>query len=128
MLPGWWAEADLHGGPLSGEFEWEGRALHADLGAEACQVRVPQIKYSWLIARHPPSVGWVARFEDWLEETLPDVPVVRVDELLRLKWEAQAGRSWWAIPHPVGDLRDWLLCYEFGRPLDSPSHFRFLPD
>ena len=65
----------------------------------ACQVRVPEIKYSGLISEHASPVAWVARFEDWLSETLPGVRVVRLDELLRLEWEVRKpvgrGRRYW---------------------------------
>jgi hypothetical protein len=122
-LPGWWAEPGAPGQLPYGEFEWGGRALHADLGPMACQVRVPEIKYSWLIGTPAPSLAWVARFEDWLSETLPGVRAVRLDEVLRLEWEAQAGRPWEEIPDPVGALRRLLPSRE-----DWPSHFRVLSE
>ena len=108
-LSGWWAELESPGEIPWGEFEWGGQALHADLGPAACQVRVPCIKYSWLIGDHEASLAWVARFEAWLPEALAGVRAVRVDELLRLDWESQSGRELWQWPDPVRSLREWLL-------------------
>jgi len=121
-LPGWWAEPKSPGELPYGEFEWGGQSLHADLGPVACQIRVPQIKYSWVTADHAASLAWVARFEDWLSEALPGVRAVRVDELLRLNWESESGREWYQWPDPIRALRDWLL----GRGEDA-RYFRLLP-
>ena len=122
-LPSWWAEPESPDQLPYGEFEWGGRSLHAELGPMACQLRVPQIKYSWLIGEDAPSVDWVARFEDWLSEQLPGIRAVRLDELLRLEWEARAGRPWQEIPDPVGALWRWLPSHLYG-----PAYFRLLPE
>jgi hypothetical protein len=120
-LPGWWVKPEPPCELPYGEFEWGGQSLHVDLGPVACSVRVPRIKYSWLIGAHAPSVEWVARFEGWLSEALPGVRAVRLDEQVREQWEVWAGRSWEELPDPVGSLRGWLPSHECG-----PDYFRFL--
>jgi hypothetical protein len=76
--PGWWAEPEAAGDLPSGEFQRNGLSLHDDLGPAACQIRVPQIKYSWLTGHHAPSLEQVARLEDWLAASLPGVRAVQV--------------------------------------------------
>jgi hypothetical protein len=122
-LSGWWAELGSPDEMPWGEFEWGGQALHADLGPAACQVTVACIKYSWLIGDHEPSLTWVARFEAWLSEALPGVRAVRLDELVRLRWESESGREWERWPDPVRALRDWLLASD-----QDAAYFRLLPD
>ncbi len=122
-LSGWWAELGSPDEMPWGEFDWDGQTLHAYLGPAACHVRVPCIKYSWLIGGHEPSLAWVARFEAWLSETLPGVRAVRLDELLRLRWEAWSGREWGRWPDPVRTLRDWLLASD-----QDAAYYRLLPD
>jgi hypothetical protein len=84
---------------------------------------VPQIKYSWLIAAHTPSVERIARLEGWLSESLPCVRAVRVDELLWLDWKSHSEREWWQWPDPVLALRGWLLSTG-----QDAAYFRLLPD
>ena len=122
-LPGYWAEPESPEESPYGEFEWGGLVLDADLAPTACHVCVPEIKYSWLIGDDAPSLDWVTRFEAWLAEVLPGVRAVRLDEFVRLEWEAQAGRPWKEIPDPVGDLQGWLPSHDCG-----PAYFRLLPE
>ena len=120
-LDGWWAAPESPDEMPWGEFAWGGKSLHATLGPVACWVRVPQIKYSWLLDPSP-SVEWVARFERYLCEALPGVRAVRLDELVRIQWEAWTGREWEELPDPVGSLWGWLPSHEYG-----PDYFRLLP-
>ncbi len=122
-LPGWWAEPEAGGEMPYGEFQWEALALHAALGPTACQVAAPQIRYSWLLGGHPSAVTQIARLEGWLSASLPGVRAVRVDELLRLDWEAQTGREWEDRADPVTELRQWLRSTG-----QDAAHFRLLPD
>jgi hypothetical protein len=75
-----------------------------------------------LIHGHAPSVEWVALFERYLLEALPDVHSVRLDELVRQQWEAWVGLPWEGVPDPVDSLVAWLPSQEFG-----PEYFRFIP-
>lgn len=120
-LDGWWAAPDSPREMPSGEFAWGGQSLHATLGPVACWVRVPWIKYSWLLDPSP-SVEWVVRFEQYLYAALSGVRAVRLDELVRIQWEAWAGREWDELPDPVGSLWGWLPSHECG-----PEYFRLLP-
>ena len=106
-----------------GEFGWGGEALHATLAPAACFVSVPTIKYSWLLDPSP-AVEWVARFERWLCETLPGVRAVRLDELLLLAWEREAGRLLCEVPDPVGAMWAWLPTQE---EQYGSEYFRLLP-
>jgi hypothetical protein len=121
-LDGWWATPESSDELPWGEFAWGGQALHADLGPVAGWVRVPCIKYSWLIHGDEPSVEWVTRFERYLCATLPGIRMVRLDELVRIQWEAWAGREWAELPDPVGSLWGWLPTHEYGS-----DYFRLLP-
>jgi hypothetical protein len=120
-LPGWWAEPESPDDLPDGEFQWGDLSLHVELGLRACRLRVPQIKYSWLIADHAPSLKQIARLEDWLCGSLPGVRAVRVDEFLRQEWESRSGREWQEWPNAVGALRDWLLSSR-----QDARHFRLL--
>jgi hypothetical protein len=120
---GFWIEPSLAGEIPTGEFRlWDGQDLHADLGPTACWLRLPGVKYSWLITGHPPAIDDVKRFERLLAESLPGVPGVRLDELLREQWEAWAGKSWDELPDPVASLRAWLPSHEYGS-----EYFRLIP-
>jgi hypothetical protein len=120
---GFWVEPSAPGELPSGEFHlWDDQWLHADLGPTACWLRLPRVKYSWLIAAHPPALATVARFERLLAESLPGGEAVRVDELVREQWEAWAGRTWEELADPVGSLRAWLPSLEYGS-----DYFQFLP-
>jgi hypothetical protein len=122
-LDGWWAEPESPDKVLYGEFQGSDLSLHARLGPAACQVCVPQIKYSWLIADHAPALEQTARLESWLSGSIPCVKAVRIDELLRLDWESQTGREWQEWPNPVEALLEWLLSSG-----QEAAHFRLLPD
>ena len=120
-LPGWWAEPEASGELPYGEFEWGGGRPSPTSARWHARSVCPD-KYSGLISEHASPVAWVARFEDWLSETLPGVRVVRLDELLRLEWEAQAGRPWEKILDPSARSRRWLPSHEY-----RPAYFRLLP-
>jgi hypothetical protein len=122
-LVGWWTEPKSLDVMPYGEFQWGELSLLAELGPKACRIRVPQIKYSWLIAGHAASLESVARLETWLSESLPSVRAVRVDELLRIGWESHTGLEWQQWPDPVGMLRDWLLSSG-----QDAAYFRLLPN
>jgi hypothetical protein len=123
-LEGFWIEPESPGGQPYGELRlWDALALHADLSPSACRLAVPQIKYSWLIAGHPAPLADIERLERLLVELLPGVPIIRVDEFVRLKWEADIGSAWDDLPTPAGSLCEWL----FSSNEDS-AYFRFLPE
>ena len=121
-LPGRWVEPESADVMPFGEFEWRGLSLHAELGPVALLVSVPQIKYSWLIGDHAPSVEQIARLEGWMSESLAGAQSVRVDELLRLEWESQSKREWQKWPDPTRTLRNWLLSSR-----QDAAYFRLLP-
>jgi hypothetical protein len=108
-LDGWWATPEAPDEKPWGEFLWAGLSLLAELAPAACHLRVPGIKYSWLIGDHGPSLDRVAQFEHWLAGSLPGVQAVRVDELLRLQWESRFGRTWDQRPDPVRAIGEWLM-------------------
>src|SRR3954466_317842 len=92
---GFWVEPEATGELAYGEFRlWDDLYLHATLASSASWLRVPQIKYSWLIAEDRKSLTQVDRLERQLASCLPDVTIIRVDEFVRLLWEAEVGLSW----------------------------------
>lgn len=122
-LHGWWAEPESLGELPNGEIDWCEQSLHVDLGRAACQIRIPKIKYSWLIFEDAASVNWLRHFEEWLVETLPGVRAIRLDELLRLEWEASTGQEWEKIENLFSILPHWLQTNGC-----DPRYFRLLPD
>ena len=111
---GWWNTPEDPSEIPSGEFNWGGQPLLVSLGPTASHVAVPSIKYSWLVMAHSPSVEWVDHFERYLCKALPAVRAVRLDELLRVEWEAWADCDWDQLPDPVGSLWSWLPSNEYG--------------
>ena len=106
-----------------GEFHlWDDQYLHVELGPAACYFKVPRVFYSWLIYGHPPAVAYIQRFEELIMTSLPDIPGVRVDELLLHEWEAAIGRPWQTLPDPVDSLRSWQLSSG-----QDARYFRFFP-
>lgn len=121
-LSGWWAEPESTEEPPHGIFQWGELSLHTVLGPKACQISVPKIKYSWLIANDPPSLEQIARLEEWLSKSFFCAGIVRLDELLWLDWESQSSEKWWQLPDPLSSLRSWLLSTE-----QDPAYFRLFP-
>jgi hypothetical protein len=121
---GFWFEPEESGELPYGEFHlWEDQYLHADLAEQGSWLRMPRIKYSWLIGGHQESIRQIERLERLMAESLPCVLIVRVDEFLHLLWEAEEGRSWDGLPDPVGSLRDWLITSK-----QDPSYYKIVCD
>jgi hypothetical protein len=117
---GFWAEPESSGEMSYGEFRvLDDVHLHANLAHSGCWLRVPQIKYSWLIAGHRGSITRIELLERLLVESLPSIPILRVDELIRLLWEREVGRSWDELPDPIGSLQNWLISSK-----QDPSYYR----
>ena len=121
---GFWSHPEAPGELLSGEFRpWDDLSLHATLAEMGAHLRVPQIKYSWLIADDPKSVMQVDRLERLFAECLPGVELIRVDEFVRLLGEAELGRSWQELPDPFESLGNWLASSASG-----PLHHELLSE
>ncbi len=121
---GCWNESVSENESPYGEFQlWEDQCLLVSLGKTACGLCLPRVLYSWLISlQHPPAVANIERFERLVLESLPGIPWVRLDELLREEWEGAVGCLWEEMPDPFGSLLSWLAASGH-----EPQYFRIVP-
>ena len=121
---GCWKEPESENERPDGEFQlWEDQCLLVSLGKTACGLRLPRVLYSWLIPpQHPPAVAHIDRFERLVLESLPGIPWVRLDELLREEWEGAVGCLWEEMQDPFGSLLSWLAASRH-----EQQYFRIVP-
>lgn len=119
---GTWFDQDVEAELPYGEFERDGLALHVELAPTACHLRVPEIKYSWLIHEHAPSLERIARLDAWLRKSLPEALIVRIDEFVFEKWNAEHRHEWHRLPSPAAALLDRLTASH-----EETAHYRILP-
>ena len=108
QFDGFWLESETASDLISGEFHlWENLDVVVYVGP-LCRLTVPQIKYSWLITGNSKVTALVERLDRMLVNALPDVCILRLDELLVDEWEAQAGRPWHQMPPAIAPFHAWL--------------------
>lgn len=91
-----------------GVIAWQDLSLNVVLGPQAALVSVPQIPYGWLVGKHPTSVEQIENLDTWLLLSIPGVPVLRLEEFLRLEWEERTSQTWDQPGDPVAAFQQWL--------------------
>jgi hypothetical protein len=98
------------------ELAWEGHLEAKDTFWAHVQPKATNFvlaaKYSWLFNEDPSTIDFSRRFEKAFWKGVGDLPLIRLDELLRREWERSVNSEWWQVERPVETLLLWLAAHE----------------
>jgi|GEM_PF-5656361 len=107
-----WTAPELPDALPQGVIAWQDLTLPVVLGQHAALLSVPQIPYGWLVGKHPTSLEQIDNLDTWLLLSIPKVPIVRLEEFLRLEWEERTNQTWDQSDDPVAAFQQWLSTAE----------------